>query len=252
VFQRPTTGSAAEATAARAISGTAIRPASRVLRMFSSLGLVRQPRRAWSTYTSIRLRTDDRRRPSRRRFRWRSETGAAAVAGQVVVDDPQLVGHDPAGPGRAVGVVLDLVVDHRLAGRLGLVHEPLGLFDRHGLVAVAVVDHQRDLHLLGLVQRAQAVDRRRLGLAEEGVGVEARPDAADVGHAGAGDGALVQAVRAHRGGERGVTAVGEAEHGDVAGLGQALVDQPLGAVVLVILHLAAPLGVAGHPQLAAP
>src|SRR5690606_40591715 len=76
-------------------------------------------------------------------------------------------------------------------------------------------------------------------------------DAGQVGHRGARDGALVRAVRAHRRGRRGETAVGVAEDRDAVGIGDALLDQPDRAVVLVVLHLLAPLGVAGEPQLAA-
>src|SRR5690606_37536891 len=75
--------------------------------------------------------------------------------------------------------------------------------------------------------------------------------AGQVGHRGARDGALVGRVRADHGGGGGETAVGVAEDGDPVLVGDALRDQPGGAVVLVVLHLLAPLAVAGDPEVAA-
>src|SRR5690606_22104947 len=70
--------------------------------------------------------------------------------------------------------------------------------------------------------------------------------------AGAGDGALVQAVGPHRRDHGRVAAVGVAVHGDAVRIGDALFDQVADAVVLVVLHAAAPFAVAGLPQTLAP
>jgi len=155
-----------------------------------------------------------------------SKTLSATIAQQVVLDIAQLVGHDLSRPGGAVRVIGELMVDHGLPGTLGLGDVPVRLLQGHRLVALAVVDHDRDLDLVGEIHGVQPVHGGRLGLAEERIGVEARPDPLVVGDARARDRALVQAVGANRGGHGGIAAVGEAEHGDPPALRDALVDHP--------------------------
>ena len=151
-------------------------------------------------------------------------------------------------PGQAVPEVDDLLVPHVLAGAFQGVRELARLLDRHALIAVAVEDVDRDRRLLHVVEGGQPADRGVLVLPVEGRAERDLVERPQLRQPGAGDGALVGRIRPYAGRHGRVAAVGVAEDRDPVLGRDALPHEPARAVVLVVLHLLAPLAVPGAPQ----
>ena len=124
--------------------------------------------------------------------------------------------------------------------------------DRHPDVIVAVIDQDRNVHLVGVLLRIHALDRVALNDALDAIVAPFIRQLGQVAHTGTGDGTLVRAVRADGRGNRGKPAIGIAVDRNLVGIDIALRDEPGGAIILVILHLLAPLAVTGQPEFASP
>ena len=126
-----------------------------------------------------------------------------------------------------------------------------GVERRRANVAVTDIQQDRNVGLVGVLHRVHALDGAALQDPLQAVVAPAHADLGQVGNRGPRDRAAVGTVGAHHGRGGGESAVGIAENGQSLRIGDALLDQPGRAIVLVVLHLLAPLRIAGHPVLAA-
>ncbi len=119
---------------------------------------------------------------------------------------------------------------------------------RSAHVAITDVEQDGNGGLVGIAHRIHAGHGLSLQDALHPVLAPCGPDSCKVSDRRPCNGALVGAVGANGGSSGGEATIGITEDCDALGIGDALLHQPGGAVILVVLHCLAPLRVAGQPQ----